>query len=105
MKRLVPCLMFCGLLAATSAQAALDVGAPAPNFSTQASLGGKVFTFKLNDALKVALKDPEFVKKQEGLGAIVVNDKRVTPEGHKAFVGAEITKLKAVIEAAGQFAD
>jgi tripartite-type tricarboxylate transporter receptor subunit TctC len=60
---------------------------------------------KLNDALKVALKDPEFVKKQEGLGAIVVNDKRVTPEGHKAFVGAEITKLKAVIEAAGQFAD
>ena len=60
---------------------------------------------KLNDALKVALKDPEFVKKQEGLGAIVVNDKRVTPEGHKAFVTAEITKLKGVIEAAGQFAD
>ena len=60
---------------------------------------------KLNDALKVALKDPEFIKKQEGLGAIVVNDKRVTPEGHKAFVGAEITKLKAVIDAAGQFAD
>ena len=60
---------------------------------------------KLNDALKVALKDPEFIKKQEGLGAIVVSDKRLTPEGHKAFVGAEITKLKAVIEAAGQFAD
>ena len=59
----------------------------------------------LNDALKAALKDPEFIKKQEGLGAIVVNDKRVTPEGHKAFVGAEITKLKGVIEAAGQFAD
>jgi tripartite-type tricarboxylate transporter receptor subunit TctC len=60
---------------------------------------------KINDALKVALKDPEFIKKQEGLGAIVVNDKRMTPEGHKAFVGAEITKLKGVIEAAGQFAD
>jgi tripartite-type tricarboxylate transporter receptor subunit TctC len=60
---------------------------------------------KLNDALKVALKDPEFIKKQEGLGAIVVNDKRVTPEGHKAFGSAEITKLKGVIEAAGQFAD
>jgi len=29
----------------------------------------------------------------------------VTPEGHKAFVSAEITKLKGVIEAAGQFAD
>ena len=60
---------------------------------------------KLNDALKVALKDPEFIKKQEGLGALVVTDKRMTPEGHKAFVAAEITKLKAVIDAAGQFAD
>ena len=29
----------------------------------------------LNDALKVALKDPDFIKKEEGLGAIVVNDK------------------------------
>ncbi|WP_054426338.1 peroxiredoxin [Achromobacter kerstersii] len=52
MKRLAPCLIFCGLLAATSAQAALNVGAPAPDFSTQASLGGNVFTFKLNEALK-----------------------------------------------------
>lgn len=52
MKRFVPCLMFCGLLAATTAHAALNVGAPAPDFSTQASLGGNVFTFKLNDALK-----------------------------------------------------
>jgi len=60
---------------------------------------------KLNDALQAALKDPEFVKKQEALGAIVVNDKRVTQAGHKEFVAAEITKLKGVIEAAGQFAD
>ncbi len=60
---------------------------------------------KLNDALQVALKDPEFIKKQEALGAIVVNDKRVTQAGHKEFVAAEITKLKGVIEAAGQFAD
>jgi tripartite-type tricarboxylate transporter receptor subunit TctC len=60
---------------------------------------------KLNDALKVALKDPEFIKRQNELGAIVVNDARVTPAGHKAFVASEITKLKAVIDAAGQFAD
>jgi tripartite-type tricarboxylate transporter receptor subunit TctC len=59
----------------------------------------------LNDALQKALKDPEFVKKQEALGAIVVADNRATPAGHKAFVTAEITKLKGVIEAAGQFAD
>ncbi len=60
---------------------------------------------KLNAALKTALKDPDFIKKQEALGAIVVNDKRVTPQGHKDFVAAEITKIKGVIEAAGQFAD
>ena len=59
----------------------------------------------LNDALQKALKDPEFVKKQEALGAIVVADNRATPAGHKAFVTAEITKLTGVIEAAGQFAD
>lgn len=60
---------------------------------------------KLNDALKVALKDPEFVAKQEGLGAVVVTDKRVERTEHKAFVAREIGKLKPVIEAAGKFAD
>ena len=60
---------------------------------------------QLNEALKKALKDPEFIKKQEGLGAIVVNDKRVEPANHKAFVAGEIAKLKPVIEAAGKFAD
>jgi len=60
---------------------------------------------KLNDALRLALKDPEFIKRQEALGAIVVTDKRVEPAGHKAFVTNEINKLKTVIEAAGQFAD
>lgn len=60
---------------------------------------------KLNDALRAALKDPDFIKKQEALGAIVVTDKRVEPAGHKAFVSSEITKLKTVIDAAGQFAD
>ena len=60
---------------------------------------------QLNTVLKLALKDPEFIKKQEGLGAVVVTDKRVEPAAHKAFVAAEITKLKPVIEAAGKFAD
>ncbi len=60
---------------------------------------------QLNAALKLALKDPDFIKKQEGLGAVVVADKRVEPAAHKAFVAAEITKLKPVIEAAGKFAD
>jgi tripartite-type tricarboxylate transporter receptor subunit TctC len=60
---------------------------------------------KLNDALKVALKDPEFIKKQEGLGAVVVNDKRVEPAEHKKFVQAEINKWSPVIKAAGVYVD
>lgn len=60
---------------------------------------------KLNDALMVALKDPVFLKGQEALGAAVVTDKRMTPAGHKAFVSDQITKLKTVIDAAGQYAD
>jgi len=59
----------------------------------------------LNDTLKKALKDPEFLKKQEGLGAIVVNDKRVEPEEHKKFVAAEIQKIKVAVDAAGKYAD
>src|ERR1700691_3279114 len=49
-------LMICAsLMAATFAApalAALAVGAAAPDFSAQASLGGKEFTFSLADALK-----------------------------------------------------
>jgi len=60
---------------------------------------------QINTALKLALKDPDFIKKQEGLGAVVVSDKRVDPVAHKAFVVAETSKLKPVIEAADKFAD
>ncbi|MGV3678587.1 MAG: tripartite tricarboxylate transporter substrate-binding protein [Acidovorax sp.] len=60
---------------------------------------------KINDALKVALKDPDFIKKQEGLGAVVVTDKRVEPAEHKKFVVSEIDKWTAVIKAAGTYAD
>jgi tripartite-type tricarboxylate transporter receptor subunit TctC len=60
---------------------------------------------KLNTALKAALKDPEFIKKQEGLGAVVANDKRVEPAEHKKFVQAEVARFGPVIKAAGQYAD
>lgn len=60
---------------------------------------------KLNDALKVALKDPDFNKKQEGLGAVVVTDKRMEPAEHKKFVAAEIAKWSPIIKAAGVYAD
>ncbi|MFE8645117.1 tripartite tricarboxylate transporter substrate-binding protein [Sphingomonas sp. NCPPB 2930] len=60
---------------------------------------------KISDALKVALKDPEFVKKEEGLGAVIANDKRVEPAGHKEFVAAEIAKWTPIIKNAGVYAD
>ncbi len=59
----------------------------------------------LNEGLKKALKDPEFIKKQEGLGAVVVADKRVEPEEHKKFVAAEMVKIKGAVDAAGKYAD
>ncbi len=60
---------------------------------------------RLNTALKEALKDADFIKRQEALGAVVVTDSRTTPAEHKKFVTAEIEKWGAVIKAAGQYAD
>ncbi len=60
---------------------------------------------QINTALRAALKDPDFIKHQEALGAVVITDNRVTPAEHKKFVEAEITKWGAVIKAAGQYAD
>ena len=59
----------------------------------------------INDALKVALKDPQFIKSEEALGAIVVNDARANSAEHKKFVQAEVAKWGPVIKSAGQYAD
>ena len=42
----------CGMGVAAAAHAELKQGDPAPDFKTQASMGGKVFDFSLDDALK-----------------------------------------------------
>lgn len=60
---------------------------------------------KLNAALKAALKDPDFIKREEALGAVVVTDGRLNGPEHKKFVEAEINKWTPVIKAAGQYAD
>jgi len=65
----------------------------------------KAITDKLNAALKVALKDPAFVKSQESLGAVIINDARVNGPEHRKFVEAEIEKWGSVIRAAGQYAE
>ena len=65
----------------------------------------KAITDKINAALRVALKDPEFIKREEALGAVVVTDARLNGADHKKFVEAEINKWGPVIKAAGQYAD
>ncbi len=65
----------------------------------------KAVTDKINAALRVALKDAEFVKREEALGAVVVTDARLAGAEHKKFVEAEINKWGPVIKAAGQYAD
>jgi len=65
----------------------------------------KAVTDKINAAMRVALKDPEFVKREEALGAVIVTDARLGGAEHKKFVEAEIAKWGTVIKAAGQYAD
>ena len=52
MRKLAIVTTILGSLVAGSAVAALAVGATAPDFTAQASLGGKEFTFSMADALK-----------------------------------------------------
>ncbi len=65
----------------------------------------KAVVDKVNAALKTALQDPEFHKRQEALGAVIVTDARTSGAEHKKFVEAEINKWGPIIKAAGQYAD
>ena len=60
---------------------------------------------KVQAALKVAMADADFQKRQEALGAVIVTDARTQPAEHRKFVEAEIAKWTPVIRAAGQYAD
>ena len=60
---------------------------------------------KVNTALKAALKDPDFTKRQAALGAVIVTDGRVNPAEHRKWVESEIAKWSPVIKAAGQYAE
>jgi len=60
---------------------------------------------KISAALKVALKDPDFIKREEALGAVIVTDARVNGAEHKKFVESEINKWGPIIKSAGQYAD
>ena len=60
---------------------------------------------KLNTALRAALKDADFIKREEALGAVVITDARLGGAEHKKFVESEIAKWGPIIKAAGQYAD
>jgi tripartite-type tricarboxylate transporter receptor subunit TctC len=61
---------------------------------------------KIRAALKVAMTDADFKKRQEALGAVLITDARATDAAeHKKFVEAEIARWTPVIRAAGQYAD
>ncbi|HZW74093.1 MAG TPA: tripartite tricarboxylate transporter substrate-binding protein, partial [Caldimonas sp.] len=65
----------------------------------------KAVVDKINAALRAALKDPEFIKREEQLGAVVITDARTGGAEHKKFVEAEIAKWGPIIKAAGVYAD
>ena len=65
----------------------------------------KAVTDKINAALRVALKDADFVKREESLGAVIVTDARLSGAEHRKFVESEINKWGPIIKAAGQYAD
>ena len=65
----------------------------------------KAVTDRINAALRAALQDVEFIKRQEALGAVVITDARLSGAEHKKFVESEINKWGPVIKAAGQYAD
>ncbi len=60
---------------------------------------------KINSALRAALRDPEFQRREAALDAVIVTDQRLAPAEHKRFVASEIAKWAPVIKAAGQYAD
>ena len=56
---------------------------------------------KINAALRVALKDPDLVKRQEALGIAVVTDGRLSPAEHRKFFDSELTRWTKTIKDAG----
>ena len=65
----------------------------------------KEATEKFNAALRVALKDPVFATRMAELGAEIVPDAKLTPEGLRLWLKQEIDRWGPVIKSAGVYAD
>ncbi len=60
---------------------------------------------RVNDALRVAMKNEAFKAAQIASGIQVVQDERATLAGHRAFLGKETARWRPIIKAAGVYAD
>ncbi|HEU5293491.1 MAG TPA: tripartite tricarboxylate transporter substrate-binding protein [Burkholderiaceae bacterium] len=60
---------------------------------------------KLDEALRVALKDPAVAVRLAELGGDIVPEAKQTPDGLRSWLRPEIEKWGALIRAAGQYAD
>jgi tripartite-type tricarboxylate transporter receptor subunit TctC len=60
---------------------------------------------RVNAAVRTALKDPDVMRRMAELGAEIVPDSKLTPEGLQTWLKSEIDKWGPVIKAAGKFAD
>jgi len=60
---------------------------------------------RLNQSLRVALRDERLIARFADLGTAPVPQERATPDVHRAFWQADIAKWRPIIQAAGQYAD
>jgi tripartite-type tricarboxylate transporter receptor subunit TctC len=60
---------------------------------------------RMNAAVRAALKDPDVMKRMADLGAEIVPDSKLTPEGLQTWLKSEIDRWGPVIKATGKFAD
>jgi tripartite-type tricarboxylate transporter receptor subunit TctC len=60
---------------------------------------------KLNGVLKTSLRDPDFLRREADLGAVVVTDDRSGRDAHKRFVTQETQRWAPVLKAAASAAD
>ncbi len=60
---------------------------------------------KVNAAVRIALKEPDVMKRMADLGAEIAPDSKLSPDGLQSWLKSEIDRWGPVIKAGGTFAD
>ena len=60
---------------------------------------------KMNAAVRTALKDPDVMRRMAELGAEIAPDSKLSPDGLRSWLKAEIDRWGPIIRASGTFAD